>query len=447
MDPEYVKIGFEDEADTLRKQSGPWIVATVKQSIGWPSKPVTIQFAGETFLLLPEDEKYVPAIALRRDHSSESRRLILEFVSSMVWSERGSIHVDHWTGGSHLIRVAKGPAFGQVTTPHFHITYLPRTSNPQAKLALALFHEGTTLAGVHVPYSFLSFYKIINLVTGGKKGKTQMNWIRKHVDQLTRHNAVARLKELQSSSTEIGAYIYSSCRSAIAHAGDSRNPVVDPHNIADQIRLQSDLPIVINLAEIAIESVFGIETSQTIYKEHRYELSGFEPIFGPSLVAQLCEGESLKRQKIKALPRLSVRIWGKQPYAQLADMLCNVLSMEKGVVTIECHPWRGRFVGKLKLDFPQYRLKFDIFHHGHDDGAPEYIEDLVELDRYFWEYNGNGCLEVWSEDGSCLGRCEAFMPVNAIFDPKGYEERLAELQEELARRKSARLLDPSPPTW
>jgi hypothetical protein len=61
--------------------------------------------------------------------------------------------------------------------------------------------------------------------------------------------------------TDIGAHLYESGRCAIAHA--SRTRIVDPDDPADTRRLQSELPIMMALAQKAIEEELGIETSQT----------------------------------------------------------------------------------------------------------------------------------------------------------------------------------------
>jgi hypothetical protein len=105
----------------------------------------------------------------------------------------------------------------------FQVSYLPAPKEAHQKLALALFHEGLGLVYTHIAYSFLSFYKIINLVSG-QKGKEQIAWINAHVALMQHHRAQERLAELQKKGEDIGTYLYQSCRCAIAHAGDPRVP-------------------------------------------------------------------------------------------------------------------------------------------------------------------------------------------------------------------------------
>jgi len=226
MEPTYIRTGSTEEAEAYRKQSGEWTVASLQQSIGWTQKPITIDYAGRTFLLLPEDEQNLPAIATLGEHAV-CRRAILEFASALAWSSGGSVAVESWAGGSQIYRTSKRPIVGQVTAQFFHIDYLPHPADPTHRLALALFHEGSTLIYVHVAYSFLSFYKIVNLVSG-QRGPAQTGWINARVPAMNHHRAKERLAELQKAGEDIGKYVYQSCRCAIAHAGDPRNPVIDP---------------------------------------------------------------------------------------------------------------------------------------------------------------------------------------------------------------------------
>lgn len=434
MEPPYIRTGSTEEAEAYRTQRGEWTVANLQQSIGWTQKPITIDYAGRTFLLLPEDEDHLPAIAMLGERT-ECRRAILEFASALSWSNGGSVAVEVWTGGSQIFRAGKQVFVGQMTAQSFHIDYLPQPAGQNHRLALALFHEGSTLVHVHTAYSFLSFYKIVNLVSGST-GKLQKRWINEHIPALMDHlRARERLIELQAQGEDVGTYVYQSCRCAIAHAGDPRNPVIDPHDVDDERRLHSDLPVIIALAEIAIEEM-GIKTQRSVYREHRYELSGFERFFTPELVQALKEGETPNVEGIQPPERISLRIWGKANYPPLEDMTPDSIEVEDGTLIIRYMlRERGYFVN-LELDFPNYRLKAKVNHEEEltDDGSAEFVETMLELERFTWDWNCNGCLEVWENGTECLARCDAFIPVNVFMDPKLYEERNTALKAEIARR-------------
>jgi hypothetical protein len=405
----------------------------LQQSIGWTQKPITIDYAGRTFLLLPEDEQNLPAIATLGEHAI-CRRAILEFASALAWSSGGSVAVESWTGGSHIFRTSKRPIAGQMTAQFFHVDYLPDPEDLNHRLALALFHEGSVLIYVHVAYSFLSFYKVVNLVSG-PHGPTQMEWINAHVPGMKHHRAKDRLAELQKTGEDIGKYIYQSCRCAIAHAGDPRNPVIDPHNIEDERRLHSDLPIIITLAEMAIEEM-GVKTSQTVYREHRYEVSGFEQYFPPDFVQVLKAGGTPTNGDIQLPKRISLRMWGHAAYPPLEDMTPVAIEGGDGVIAIKCMPREKGYYAHVILDFPNYRLKAEVHREKDlkDDGSAEFVETTLEVERFFWDWNGNGCLEVWMDGTECIGRCEAFVPVNVMMDHKAHEARVAALKAEIAKR-------------
>lgn len=433
MEPPYIRTGSTEEADAFSKQSGEWTVAHVRQSIGWTQKPITIDYVGRKFLLLPEDEQNLPAIATLGEHTV-CRRAILEFASALTWSRSGSVVVESWTGGGQIYRTRKLPMVGQITAQPFQVDYLPHPSDSNHRLALALFHEGSTLTHVHVAYSFLSFYKIVNLVSG-TNGPAQMDWINAHVPKMDHYRAKERLAELQKINEDIGKYVYQSCRCAIAHAGDPRNPVIDPHNIDDERRLRSDLPLIIMLAEIALEEM-GIKTSQSVYKEHRYELSGFEHCFTPEFVQTLKAGGTPTSSTIRLPTRLSLRIWGHPNCPPLEDMPPVSVESANGVLTIKCMSREKGYYANVVLDFPNYRLKAEILSEEGltDDGSAEFVETTLEIERFFWNWNCNGCLEVWADSTECLGRCDAFLPINVMLNPSVYEERVTTLKAEIASR-------------
>jgi hypothetical protein len=91
--------------------------------------------------------------------------------------------------------------------------------------------------------------------------------------------------------SDIGAHLYESGRCAVAHA--NRKPIVDPDDPSDMRRMQSELPIMTALAQKAIEEELGVQTSQTVYCKHLYELAGFKEILGADTVERLTRGEQI----------------------------------------------------------------------------------------------------------------------------------------------------------
>ena len=60
------------------------------------------------------------------------------------------------------------------------------------------------------------------------------------------------------------------CRNAIAHA--EKEIFVNSGGVDDHFRLTQDIPLLRNLAVLAIEENSSIKRSQTIWHEHLYEL-------------------------------------------------------------------------------------------------------------------------------------------------------------------------------
>jgi hypothetical protein len=432
MEPPYVKMGSADEAQEYAARHGHWTVANVRQSIGWTQKPVTIEHAGEKFLLLPEDDGYFPAVAMLGELEA-SRRAILEFVSALSWSSSGSVAVEYWTGGSRLFRAGKRVIGGQVRAMTFKVSYLPAPNTADQKLALALFHEGSALIRTHAAYSFLSFYKIINMVSG-RRGDEQERWINQHAPAMKHHRSKQRLEELLKRGEDIGRYLYQSCRCAIAHAGDPRNPVIDPHNPEDERRLRADLPVIITLAEIAIEEL-GVKTASTVYNEHRYELSGFEKHFPTEMLKVLKAGGTPADGQLELPAWFSLRMWGRGRYWPLEEMTPEQVRGQDGVVAIRCRSKEAGYFANVILDFPNDRLNAEVFGENvTDDGSADFVDAMMEIERFIAEWNLNGSLEVWAEGEVCVGRCDEFLPVNVIFDHIAYEAQITEFKAEIARR-------------
>lgn len=116
-------------------------------------------------------------------------------------------------------------------------------------LAYAFYKEGLSSSSVY--YSFLSFYKIIQLAFGENASKIT-NWINNNLDKIRYPMASERIKEIKNEKGDIVSYLFHSGRCAIAHV--KNKPVVDPDNPEDRRRLNKDLPIVKGLARYAIES-------------------------------------------------------------------------------------------------------------------------------------------------------------------------------------------------
>ncbi len=87
---------------------------------------------------------------------------------------------------------------------------------------------------------------------------------------------------MKSKGLDVGRHLYSSGRSAIAHAYNSS--VIDPDTSEDLDRLRIELPLVKELAEMVIEHELGAKSRKTTYTEHKYEVNGFRDILKKQMI-------------------------------------------------------------------------------------------------------------------------------------------------------------------
>ena len=111
----------------------------------------------------------------------------------------------------------------------------------------------------NTPYKFLGYMKIVNVLHS--KGQEQIAWINATLPTLQNEEAQRRIDELRTSDVDLGEYLYASGRCAVAHAYD--DPVVDPDNPKDVLRLAADMPIARALAEYLIEHELNVPWSKS----------------------------------------------------------------------------------------------------------------------------------------------------------------------------------------
>ena len=230
------------DPERLYKKAGHWVTVGVESHINWPTEISIYQFRGYDLLLRPGDNATYPSISLKYDdygiNMNTARKVIMHFASSLAWYEDSSIHLKEWIGGSRCFNIGKPGTLDEPVKsikPMFSIKTLgirdlPDTLDKNARAALAFYREGLALD--NISYKFLSFYKIINLFVGNNgKSRRQERWINDNLAFL-KHGADSqkRVNELKKTSTDIGNYLYTSCRCAVAHANAGQK-FVDPEDV------------------------------------------------------------------------------------------------------------------------------------------------------------------------------------------------------------------------
>jgi len=149
--------------------------------------------------------------------------------------------------------------------PPWGFLYLPLPQTPEAALALALYREGLNLRPTSVPFSFLSFFKILNINHG--KGREQVAWINNNLLNIKYDPELARLAYLRKNVADVGNYMYELGRCAVAHAHAA--PTSNPDDYSDRKRLENDLELIKKLAAIAIENDFGVRSDSAFWEMMR----------------------------------------------------------------------------------------------------------------------------------------------------------------------------------
>jgi hypothetical protein len=414
-------------------ERGEWIVANIRTDGWWPVNAQKVMYRGEAVWILPVMKGFHPAVAMKVPQTksrSECEKLLMRFISNLSWVEGRGFMVEGLGGGSLPAPMGRDKERGIPIGEEFDLSYFPEPTSVEALRALALMREGRGLN--HPAYAFLSFFRVLEVAFSDSKRRQK--WVSDNTGSVHGHGVADALAGLRLKGvTDIGAHLYESGRCAIAHA--NRTPIVDPDDPADTRRLQSELPIMMALAQKAIEEELGIETSQTVYQKHLYELAGFKKIFGPDTVAYLTRGEQIMDQRMLSIPYVSVRIRKRPPYAPLSNLRVKEIAQTGKVFHIRFESKSGDVAIRFQLDFGAERLNFSIFHDlgVKDTGTPESAETIAEVRRFENEYLGNGQLHIVDADtGDLIARKDAYIPVNMFLDQDAadaevtYWKRMAE---------------------
>jgi hypothetical protein len=407
-------------------ERGEWIVASIQTNSSWPVNAQKVCYRGETFWILPLMKGFYPAVAMKVPKGKsrlECEKLVMRFVSNLSWVEDRGFIVEGMGSGSLPAPMGRDKERGFSICEEFDLSYFPEPASEKALLALALMREGRGLN--HPAYAFLSFFRVLEVAFPTRK--TREKWITASVGTLRDHRVQETVVELHAKGiTDIGAHLYESSRCAIAHA--NRTPIIDPDDPSDSRRLQSELPIMIALAQKAIEQELGVETSLTVYQKHLYELEGFKQILGTDTVERLTRGEQITDGRMVEIPNINVRIRKRDPYEPLSNLSLKEIGQNGKVFHMRFASKNGDAVVRFQLDFGAERLNFSLFHDlgVKDTGTAESAERIAEVRRFEHEYFGNGQLHIVNaKTGEMIARKDAYIPMNMLLDQDAADAEIA----------------------
>ena len=232
-----------------------WLNFAVSGNCDWPDSRLEFDFDAARIVLLPPTEDYSASIhtPMRTPTGIEEVSVVNQFLSLACWTYRGRLTNEMgWGGNPNPVPIPRQP-MGWTINRCFKRSWMP-LAEPRQRLALALYREAMALNSV--PYQFLGFFKIVNVIRNG--GQAQKSWIRQALPSLTGGDVRSRVAILAKRG-DAAEHLYVSGRCAVAHAFS--DPIIDPDNLEDLRRLSDDLSVVRALAEHAIEFELGVARS------------------------------------------------------------------------------------------------------------------------------------------------------------------------------------------
>jgi hypothetical protein len=228
-----------------------WLNLPVVGTADWPREQMKVSVQDHEVILKPETRETEKSIhvELRGINESDAFTLASRFLSVLTWcSDQPLETLDGFVWRRpEPVRKQSRPV-GELID--FTILRdIPR--DPRARKALALYREGHTVNSL--PFSFLSYFKILNIFWPDNQ---IVDGLRNLLPRLDGNQAQDRIKELATKHEDVAQYLYTSGRCAVAHA--FAEPIVDPDDVTHTRRLSQDIWIIRAAAEYLIENELHI---------------------------------------------------------------------------------------------------------------------------------------------------------------------------------------------
>jgi hypothetical protein len=167
----YIPHAIGEEAMAKVAGRRGWLSVSVVASIAWPEQDVWLEYEGSEYIVRgatrPSAKKPAPCIhtpAARDDDEALAR--MYRFTSILGFFLGGYVDITGRTWGTFPIDYATldeavGGLIVQGGKFNWNCNHMPVIEDDQVRKALAFLREGRRLRRVHEPYSFLSFFKVI----------------------------------------------------------------------------------------------------------------------------------------------------------------------------------------------------------------------------------------------------------------------------------------------
>jgi methylamine utilization protein MauJ len=413
-----------------------WAVIGLDTELPWTQEEFKTTFEGHELVLRPQDRDTSPTVAMKYDGQTtkeDALEVLRRFLSALSWVHRSGIREEMSVTGSRPFRIGRSQT-PIVVANRFSLDYVPEVGDKNARLALALYREATSLKST--PYQFLSFFKILNvLFSNGRQQKQYINDNIHKVESIPENKK--RIEEILNDHGDVGEYLYESGRCAIAHA--YQEPLIDPDSVDDTSRLSKDLYLVWSFAELVIEESFGVKSLSVYHSEHLYCLEGFKRLLDESVVQRLINREAVEEDQIILPDQVALRLQGHDRLVSLEQLKVKFEIVENGVICLVGFTKSERMAVRIFLVFPNEKIEFDpeIMFLVNDDGSADFMREYEDALRFSKALYLNGKLELWSlDDGKLLGRCDPYIPVNIAprETQENYKKLIKKCQEEAEKR-------------
>lgn len=178
------------------------------------------------------------------------------------------------------------------------------------------------------------------------------------MDRLDGQQAKDRCSEIRNGDVEVGQYLFQECRNAIAHA--EQEPFVNPDEVDDHFRLTQDIPLLRNLAELAIEENLTLKRSHTLWREHLYELVGFRNLFPDDVIGMLVRSVPIQKGTTIDLSELYTVLARREAEVySFQNMVPEITGQVEGGVIFDLVTEDGVIRVRTELSFADERLRFD----------------------------------------------------------------------------------------
>jgi len=253
-------------ADALK-----WVNMAVKPHFSWPNTWVEVPFEEWKIVLQPRRSNLACTVSLFDENGISldvGREVICRFLSCLAWSQNSGVAEMFICGSNNpnkpgLLAQGTYGHSGYCQIEPWDYLSMPNPTSAKAKLGLALYREAMSLNSI--PFAFLSYYKILNILFS--HGNEQGLWVNNNIKNIYYQPALDRVHQLQQHKQDIGKYLFKQGRCAVAHSFGK--VIVNPDNAHDKRRLESDIPLIKELASICIESEFGVETDSNFWLNMR----------------------------------------------------------------------------------------------------------------------------------------------------------------------------------